>query len=80
MLDRQVSGVIRFQVSNDDIQTVVSRVHTVFATGVAVPTDHGRLQLMLTTAAGALYVDAMQPPRRPANTATHNDHDHLITR
>jgi hypothetical protein len=45
---RLVSGVVKFKLHSDDIQTVVSRAHTVFANGVAVPIGHGRLQLMLT--------------------------------
>lgn len=43
---RLVSGVIKFQLDGDDFVTVM-RKHIVFATGAAIHTGHGHLQLML---------------------------------
>ena len=45
---RLVSGRVTFKLSGHDTRISVSRARTVFASGVGVPTGHGRLQLLLT--------------------------------
>jgi hypothetical protein len=44
---RLVSGVIKFQLDSDDLVTVMHK-GIVVATGAAVKTGHGRLELLLT--------------------------------